>query len=101
PIAAPCLTRALGDRQADLQLAAVEELVADSSARTVAFALAAVVRLGTGGLGSAAREAVVDAATTRLASLARMARATDTELVFEVERHRDLSLTAATVLRLL
>lgn len=100
PVVAPVLTRAIGNRHADLQLAAVERAVSESGVGAVAFSVAAVTRLGAGGLGSADRERLINDAALRLASLARLARATDTELVFEVDQLRDLTLTAAVMLRL-
>lgn len=101
PVVGRVHSRALGDRHADLQLADVERLVGEWSARAVALSLAAVARLGDGGLGSAARERLIDGLVHRLGPLAKLARSNETELVFEVDQHRDLALTASTVLRLL
>ncbi|MBX3094712.1 MAG: proline dehydrogenase family protein, partial [Cryobacterium sp.] len=101
PIAAPVGVRAIGNRQADLQLALVEQLVAETGAASVALSLSAVARLGNGGLGSAARERIVSREVERLAHLAQLARSTETQLIFEVDQYRDLDLTLAIVLRLL
>lgn len=101
PVAAPVTVRAIGNRQADLQLALVEQLVGETDAASVALSLSAVARLGNGGLGTAARERIALREVERLADLAQLARATETQLVFEVDQYRDLDLTLAVVLRLL
>lgn len=101
PVAAPVGARAIGNRQADLQLALVEQLVGETDVASVALSLSAVARLGNGGLGSAARERIVEREVERLAHLAQLARSTETQLVFEVDQYRDLDLTLAVVVRLL
>lgn len=101
PVVAPVGVRAIGNRQADLQLAFVERLVGETDASAVALSLSAVARLGNGGLGNAARERIVEREVERLAQLAQLARATETQLVFEVDQYRDLDVTLAVVLRLL
>lgn len=101
PVIAPVHSRALGDRHADLQLAELEALLSDPAMPSAALSLAAITRLGSGGTGSAARERLIGTAAARLGRLAALAREAGSELVVDVERHRDVTLTVATVLHVL